>query len=58
MDYDLDNVPGPFSVTVLVCDSFLSLSLLILDAWVTKIAALHCQWSVERNRLLSTLEGS
>lgn len=42
MDYDLDNqVSVPLSVTVLVCDSGLSLSLLILDAWVTNVTALH-----------------
>lgn len=42
VDYDLDNqVSVPLSVTVLVCGSGLSSSLLILDAWVTNVAALH-----------------
>lgn len=48
MDYDLDNqVSMPVSVTVLLCESGLSLSHHILDACVRNIAALNCvdgQW--------------
>ena len=42
MDYDLDNqLSMPISVTVLLCDSGLNSSHLILDAWVTNVAALN-----------------
>lgn len=44
MDYDLDKVPVPFSVTVLVCDSFLSLSLLILGLQMLLPYTVSGQW--------------